>query len=127
MSINELIILASIGLAAGVFSGMFGIGGGMVMVPALVFFIGVNQYTAQGTSLAVLVIPVAAVAAFNYYKAGHVEPKWALIMAAGFVVGGFLGSKISLGMSEVMMKRLFGIMMLAMAVKLIFFTKSTPA
>lgn len=122
-----MIILASIGLAAGVFSGMFGIGGGMVMVPALVFFIGVNQYTAQGTSLAVLVIPVAAVAAFNYYKAGHVEPKWALIMAAGFVVGGFLGSKISLGMSEVMMKRLFGIMMLAMAVKLIFFTKSTPA
>ena len=127
MSINELIILASIGLAAGVFSGMFGIGGGMVMVPALVFFIGVNQYTAQGTSLAVLVIPVAAVAAFNYYKAGHVEPKWALIMAVGFVVGGFLGSKISLGMSEVVMKRLFGILMLGMAIKLIFFTKSTPA
>lgn len=126
MSINELIILASIGLAAGVFSGMFGIGGGMVMVPALVFFIGVNQYTAQGTSLAVLVIPVAAVAAFNYYKAGHVEPKWALIMAVGFVIGGFLGSKISLGMSEVVMKRLFGILMLGMAIKLIFFTKSTP-
>lgn len=127
MSINELIILASIGLAAGVFSGMFGIGGGMVMVPALVFFIGVSQYTAQGTSLAVLVIPVAAVAAFNYYKAGHVEPKWALIMAVGFVIGGFLGSKISLGMSEVMMKRLFGVLMLGMAIKLIFFTKSTPA
>lgn len=127
MTINEVLILASIGLAAGVFSGMFGIGGGMVMVPALVFFMGVSQYSAQGNSLAVLVIPVAAVAAFNYYKAGHIEPKWALIIAIGFMVGGYFGSKISLGLSEAVLRRVFGIAMLAMAIKLIFFTKSAAA
>ena len=127
MSINEIFILISIGIAAGVFSGMFGIGGGLIMVPAMVFFLGMGQHAAQGTSLGVLVIPVAAVAAFNYYKEGQLDWKYALIIALSFVVGGYFGSKISLGISELMLKRVFGVLMLVMAIKLIFFTKGSPA
>jgi len=125
MSINEITILIIIGVAAGMFSGMFGIGGGLVMVPAMVFFMGMSHHAAQGTSLGVLVLPVAAVAAYNYYRQGQLNPKFALFMAIGFLVGGYFGSKISLGISEAMLKRLFGILMLVMAIKLIFFTKGT--
>lgn len=125
MSINDIIVLLCIGVAAGMFSGMFGIGGGLIMVPAMVFFMGMSHHAAQGTSLGVLVVPVAAVAAFNYYRHGQLNPKFALIMAVGFLVGGYFGSKISLGINEAMLKRLFGVLMLIMALKLIFFTKGT--
>jgi len=124
MRMNEIIVLMFIGLAAGLFSGMFGIGGGLIMVPALVFFLGLTQHSAQGTSLGVLVIPVAIVAAFNYYRAGQLNVKFALIIALSFMVGGYFGSKLSIGMNEVMLKRLFGVLMLLMAVKLIFFSKA---
>ena len=124
---NEIIILVLIGLIAGAFSGMFGIGGGLVMVPAMVFFLAMSQHSAQGTSLGVLVIPVAAIAAYNYYKAGELNVKFAIIIALSFVVGGYFGSKLSLGISEVMLKRVFGVLMLAMAVKLIFFTKGSAS
>jgi uncharacterized membrane protein YfcA len=125
MTLNEIIILILIGLFAGIFSGLFGIGGGLIMVPAMVFFLAMGQHEAQGTSLGVLVIPVAAVAAFNYYKAGALNIKFAVIIALSFVVGGFLGSKISLGVSELMLKRVFGVLMLLMAIKLIFFSKAS--
>ena len=124
---NEIIILVLIGLIAGAFSGMFGIGGGLAMVPAMVFFLAMSQHSAQGTSLGVLVIPVAAVAAYNYYKAGELNVKFAIIIALSFVVGGYFGSKFSLGISEVMLKRVFGVLMLAMAIKLIFFTKGSAS
>ena len=123
---NEIVVLILIGIVAGMFSGMFGIGGGLIMVPAMVFFLAMSQHSAQGTSLGVLVVPVAAVAAYNYYKAGELNVKYALIIALSFVIGGYLGSKISLGMSEVMLKRVFGVLMMAMAIKLIFFTKGNP-
>lgn len=127
MTINEIIILICIGFAAGAFSGMFGIGGGLIMVPAMVFFLAMSQQSAQGTSLGVLVIPVAAVAAFNYYREGALNIKYALVIALSFVVGGYFGSKLSLGMSELMLKRLFGVLMLIMALRLIFFSKANPA
>ncbi|MEZ4721130.1 MAG: sulfite exporter TauE/SafE family protein [Flavobacteriales bacterium] len=126
MSINEIVILACIGIAAGLFSGMFGIGGGLIMVPAMVFFLGLSQHAAQGTSLGVLVVPVALVAAFNYHKEGQLNIQYALVIALSFVIGGYFGSKISLGLSEVMLKRVFGILMLVMALRLIFFTKGSP-
>jgi len=124
---NEIINLVLIGLIAGAFSGMFGIGGGLVMVPAMVFFLAMSQHSAQGTSLGVLVIPVVAVAAYNYYKAGELNVKFAIIIALSFAVGGYFGSKLSLGVSEVMLKRIFGVLMLAMAMKLIFFTKGSAS
>jgi uncharacterized membrane protein YfcA len=127
MTINEILILVCIGLAAGAFSGMFGIGGGLVMVPAMVFFLAMSQHSAQGTSLGVLVIPVAAMAAYNYYQQGQLNVKYALIIALTFMIGGYFGSKISLGMSQLMLKRIFGVVMLIMALKLIFFSKANPA
>lgn len=126
MTMNEIIILVCIGFAAGAFSGMFGIGGGLIMVPAMVFFLAMSQHSAQGTSLGVLVIPVAAAAAFNYYKEGQLNVKFALVIAVSFVIGGYFGSKVSLGLSELMLKRLFGLLMLAMAIRLIFFSKASP-
>jgi len=126
MNISDIIILICIGFAAGAFSGMFGIGGGLIMVPAMVFFLGMSQHAAQGTSLGVLVIPVAAVAAFNYYKQGQLDVKYALIIALTFIAGGYLGSKLSLGLNELMLKRIFGVLMLVMALRLIFFSKANP-
>lgn len=126
MTVNEIFILIAIGLAAGAFSGMFGIGGGLIMVPAMVFFLAMSQHSAQGTSLGVLVIPVAAIAAFNYYKQGELNVKYALIIALSFMIGGYFGSKFSLGMSELVLKRVFGVLMLVMALRLIFFSKASP-
>ncbi len=126
MNISDIIILICIGFAAGAFSGMFGIGGGLIMVPAMVFFLGMSQHAAQGTSLGVLVIPVAAVAAFNYYKQGQLDVKYALIIALTFIAGGYFGSKLSLGLNELILKRIFGVLMLVMALRLIFFSKANP-
>lgn len=125
MTVTEIISLAIVGVAAGAFSGMFGIGGGLVMVPAMVFLLGMTQHAAQGTSLGVLVVPVAAMAAYNYYRAGSLDIRYAAIIALTFMIGGYFGSKISLGISELMLKRLFGVLMLAMAIKFIFFSKAS--
>ncbi|GAB4382514.1 MAG: sulfite exporter TauE/SafE family protein [Salibacteraceae bacterium] len=124
MSITELVLLILIGFAAGAFSGLFGIGGGLIMVPALVLFLGMSQHAAQGTSLGVLVIPVAFVAAYNYYRQGQLNVYYALVIAISFVIGGYFGSKLSLGINEVLLKRLFGVLMMILALRLIFFTKS---
>ena len=105
---------------------MFGIGGGLIMVPALVFFLAMSQHSAQGTSLGVLVIPVAAMAAFNYSREGQLNVKYAVVIALSFVIGGYFGSKLSLGLNELMLKRIFGVLMLVMAIRLIFFSKASP-
>ena len=124
MSIGTLIILLLVGLAAGVLSGMVGVGGGIIIVPALVYFVGLSQHAAQGTSLALMLPPIGILAAMNYYKAGMLNIKYALIIAIAFVIGGYLGSKISITyISEAMMKKVFGVIMLVAAIKLVFFSK----
>ena len=124
MSILTLIILLLVGLAAGILSGMVGVGGGIIIVPALVYFVGLSQHAAQGTSLALMLPPIGILAAMNYYKAGMLNIKYALIIAIAFVIGGYLGSKISITyISEAMMKKVFGIIMLVAAIKLVFFSK----
>lgn len=120
MSIQTIIILILIGIFAGVLSGFVGIGGGIVIVPALVFFLGLSQLEAQGTSLALMLPPIGALAVANYYKAGNLNIKYAIIIAVFFIVGGYLGSKISLAISPEKVKKLFGIFMLLIALKLIF-------
>ena len=119
MTTGTIIGLLLVGLAAGFLSSMVGIGGGIVIVPALVFFFGFAQKEAQGTSLALLSIPVAFVAAYNYHKQGQV----ALILACTFVVGGFLGSKFVLGLDTAIVKKIFAVAMIAIAVKYLFFDK----
>lgn len=123
MSTGYIIGVLLIGLAAGFLSSMAGVGGGIVIVPALVFLFGFNQKMAQGTSLAMLALPVAFIGAFNYYKAGEVNWKIALMLASTFVIGGFFGSKVALGISPAVLKKFFGILLMVIALKYLFFDK----
>ena len=123
MATQEIITLAVIGLAAGILSGLIGVGGGVIMVPALAFFMHYSQHQAQGTSLGVLTLPVAALAFFKYYteckKMGTpIEPKVVLMLAAGFAIGGLIGSSMAVKIDKEMLKKIFGIIMLYTAFKL---------
>ena len=108
-----------LGIAAGVLSGLFGIGGGVVIVPLLVMIFGLSQQTAQGTTLAMLSIPVSLVAALNYTKAGMISWKIAIILAVGFVIGGFFGSKLAVNIDGAIMKKMFAVLMILLAVKML--------
>jgi len=119
MDIQNVIILIFIGLSAGLLSGLVGIGGGIIMVPLLIF-LGYNQHQAQGTSLAVLALPVTFIAAYNYQKAGHLDWKIALIIALFFVVGAFFGSKIAINIDQKVLKKIFGIILFILSLKIIF-------
>lgn len=123
MSGTTILILLIIGFAAGLLSGLVGIGGGIVIVPALIYFLGLNQKMAQGTSLAMLSLPVALIGAYNYYRQGQVHWKYALILAATFIVGGYIGSKITLGLDMGIVKKIFAVMMLVLAIRYLFFDK----
>jgi uncharacterized protein len=123
MKLMDILALIIIGIAAGVLSGMFGVGGGIIIVPALVFFLGMTQHQAQGTSLGLMLLPIGILAAWNYYKSGNLNIKYGLIIAGAFVLGGYFGSKISLSLDQVLVKRIFGFLMLAVALKLIIFPK----
>lgn len=120
MNITILISLVSIGLLAGFLSGVLGIGGSVVMIPLLILWVGFSQYEAQGTSLAVLSVPVTLLAAITYYKEGHVNWKYAAIIAVTFIVGGFLGSKLALSVNENLLKKMFGGILMLVALKMIF-------
>lgn len=120
MSTSTILILIFIGLAAGTMSGFVGIGGGMVIVPGLVFLLGASQMLAQGTSLAMLMFPVGILGVYNYYKAGNVNFNYVLIMGAAFILGSYFGSKYALKISEHKVKLIFGIFLLYLAVKLIW-------
>ena len=120
MSMTELTIILAIGLAAGFLSGSMGVGGGVIIVPSLVFLMGFSLHQAQGTSLALMTIPVMLVAASNFYKEGFVDIKVALLLAVTFIVGGYLGSKFSIMMPEKFMRKAFGVFMIFVALKMIF-------
>jgi uncharacterized membrane protein YfcA len=119
MSIQVLGILLVIGLAAGVFGGMVGLGGGVIMIPALIYFLGMSQIEAQGTSLAVMLPPVGLFAVMNYYKAGHLNFKYALLIAIAFTIGGYFGSKIALNLPISMVKKIFAFALIIIAVRMI--------
>jgi hypothetical protein len=120
MSISIFIILIIIGLLAGFTGGALGLGGGIIIVPALVLIMGFTQHQAQGTSLAVLVFPVALLGAYNYYKAGMVNIKFVIILALAFLVGSYLGSLLSINLPEKILKKVFGFTILIISLKLIF-------
>ena len=122
MNTTLIISLIVIGLLGGMLSGMFGIGGGVIMVPLMVFLLSFTQHQAQGTSLAVLSFPVAFVAAYNYYTSGDniVDWKFAAIIAASFIIGGYLGSKLAITINQTLLKKLFSIMLLIAAIKMFF-------
>lgn len=115
ISISHLIILVIVGLMAGALSGFVGVGGGIIIVPAMIYFLNVPQLQAQGISLAVLLMPVGAFGVWNYYKAGHVDFRFALVIAAGFVVGSYFGSRYALKLPEHKIKFIFGLLLLYVA------------
>ena len=123
MTVVEILILLLIGVLSGVLSGMFGVGGGVLIVPALVFFMGMTQHGAQGTSIGLMLLPIGILAAYNYHQTGNLNIKFGLVIAGAFIVGGYFGSKISLQIDQLTLKRLFGILLFFVSIKLIFFSK----
>ena len=111
--------VALIGLVAGVVSGLFGVGGAIVIVPALVLLVKLPQHTASGTSLASLLLPVGLLGALEYYRRGQVNVAYAAIIAAGLFVGALVGAQLAGGMSDTMLRRGFGVFLLVVAGKLL--------
>ena len=119
MATSLILILVIIGILTGVMAGMLGIGGAIIMIPALVLFTGFSQQMAQGTSLAVMLPPIGIIAAYNYYKAGQVNIKYALILAGCFLIGSYFGSKLALNLPQATLKKIFGVLLLLVAAKML--------
>ncbi len=119
MSSQIIIILSLIGLVAGMLSGLVGVGGGIIIVPALIYFLGFTQLQAQGTSLGLLLLPVGILAVLNYYHQGYIDIRVIGIMAIAFVLGGWLGSRMALTISELMVKRIFAVLLFYTAIKML--------
>ncbi|MEY3598811.1 MAG: hypothetical protein RL521_1233 [Bacteroidota bacterium] len=127
MEISTIIILALVGIFAGIISGFVGIGGGVIIVPALMYFLGYNQLQGQGVSLMVLAMPVGIFAVINYYKAGNIQFLPAFIIAIGFVFGAYFGSKWALGIDMKKVKIAFGILMFVMSIKMLLDAQKMPS
>ncbi len=120
---NDVVLLIIIGVLSGILSGLVGVGGGILIVPALVIFMNYNQASAQGTSLAVLLLPAGILAVMNYYKQGAININHALIIAGGFVAGAYFGSKLVFVIPKETMRILLGIFLMIIALKFLnFFT-----
>jgi len=122
MSLYTFLILIVIGLITGVLGGILGIGGGLILIPSLVYLMGMTQHEAIGTSLAIMLPPIGIFAAYNYYKAGQVNIKFAIILAAAFMVGSFFSSKIAIGFPENTIRKIFSLLLVIVAIKM-FLTK----
>ena len=123
MTPTQIFITGLIGLAAGVLSGLLGLGGAIVIIPALVMFLGFSQQMAQGTTLIMMVLPVGALAAWQYYQQGFVDIKTALVLAVMFFIGGYFGAKFATHIPQETMKKGFAIVLMLIAVKMWFETK----
>ncbi|SFS06903.1 hypothetical protein SAMN05421771_1267 [Granulicella pectinivorans] len=110
----------ALGVVIGVISGTVGIGGGALLIPALVYFYGMTQIRAQGTSLATLLLPIGFFAFWTYYKAGHADLKLAMLLSVGFALGGWLGGNWAQHLSETALRRGFAALLLVLAAKLAF-------
>ncbi|HBE79681.1 MAG TPA: permease [Firmicutes bacterium] len=116
----DSILLILLGLVAGVMSGLIGIGGGVIIVPALVFLFKLSQHQAQGTTLALMIPPIGILAVWSYYKQGAVDFRIAALVALGFLIGGLVGAKLVAGISDILLEKIFGVVMLLIALKMIF-------
>lgn len=112
-------IYVFLGLLAGIFSGFLGLGGGTIVIPALVYLLGYSQHQAQGTTLAMMIPPIGLLAAMRYYYSGNVKIIPAAILCAGFFIGGLIGAIFVESIPDIVLKRIFGIFLLLIAVKMI--------
>ncbi len=119
MTTTIILILISIGLGAGMLSGLIGVGGGIIIVPMLLI-VGLTQQQAQGTSLAVMLPPIAFLAVINYHKAGLIDWRYAMLISLFFIVGSYFGSKIAISIDQKTLKRIFGGILLIVASKMLF-------
>jgi uncharacterized membrane protein YfcA len=119
-STTQLLILVLVGLFAGALSGFVGVGGGIIIVPAMIYFMNMNQMQAQGVSLALLMLPVGILGVMNYYKAGHIQFNYVLVIAVGFVLGNYFGSKYAMRLPEHKIKFMFALLMLYVAVQMLW-------
>jgi uncharacterized membrane protein YfcA len=115
----NIVLYLLVGLLGGIFGGMLGIGGGIIMVPLLAFLFGLSQHQAQGTTLALMVPPIGLLAAWTYYKAGFVDLKIAAFVCLGFFFGGLIGAKIVVGLPDPLLRKIFGVALLMIAIKMI--------
>lgn len=120
-SMNEIYILLGVGLLAGFLSGMVGIGGGIVIVPVLVYFLHYTQQLAQGTTLFMFMFPIGILGVMQYYKSGNVDWRTAMIIALPFVLGSFLGSITALKIDQSLLKKIFGAIIVILGLKMVFF------
>jgi len=128
MSATTILMLLLIGLLAGILSGLVGVGGGIIIVPALVFLLAFSQKAAQGTSLGILLLPVGVLAVSQYYKQGYIDFKVVAIVSFGFLLGGLIGGRVAVNISDAMLKKVFAIVLIITALKMLFFDgKSTPS
>jgi len=123
MNLQTIMLLILVGLAAGALSGLVGVGGGIIIVPCLVYILGFSQREAQGTSLGLLLLPVGILAVMNYYKKGYIDIKVVAIMCIAFVAGSWFGSKLALTMPQDTLKKVFAVLMLLIAGKMLFVDK----
>jgi uncharacterized protein len=123
MTVQTIVLLVVVGLLAGILSGLVGLGGGVIIVPALVFLLGFSQHQATGTSLGILLLPAGIFAVINYYQKGLIDVRVVLLIFVGFLAGGWLGSKISLSINETVLKKVFAVVLVLIAGKVLFFDK----
>jgi uncharacterized protein len=116
---NDVIILLIVGLVAGYLSGLIGIGGGIVIVPILVYLMNMDQKTAQGTTLFMFLLPIGILGVYNYHKGGFIGYKTALIMAGTFIIGSYLGSKTVIAMDTKIVKQVFGAFIILIGIKML--------
>ena len=119
MTITTLLILLAVGLLAGFLSGMVGIGGGIIIVPVLVYFVGFSQHQAQGTTLFMFLLPIGILGVMNYHKQGYVDYKTALIICSTFVFGSYFGSKLAISIDQKTIKQIFGAIIILLGIKML--------
>lgn len=120
MTFTTVFILVLIGLAAGLLSGFAGVGGAVIIIPVLIYALGMTQFQAQGTSLAMMIPPIGILGAMNYYKEGYINWQYALILAIFFFIGGYFGSKFALSIPQVVVKKSFAVLIIVIGVKMLF-------